>query len=403
MTSRMPDMETTLKEKPADSPGTLSDNLEIRRHEGRRALRDLAGPLTSAGFLPAPLPGMEPEYLAAGSEGDHPGAMVAYSEGRVIAYMPYALRRAVFPIAPGPVRLARIPYRQLRLFGYASKFDGRASILDLFFQTLLAHTTWHVAEIIDLPADDPLCRYVTRKAAESKPAYGVISKPFDTIQVRLDETFTNYLMNQFSKKTRYNLKREVRLLEDAAPGEVAVKVYTSPDEVRDFLRDAEKIARLTYQWKLGFNTMRADPELLQKLSLLAKCGRFRSYILFIRDTPAAYCCATVRQGDLSYDNVGYDPQFAKLNPGKVLLYRIVEDLHEWRRVGRLEFGRGPADYKQLFANCRRVVLDIHLYSRRPYSQFLRLLRVIADIGFQSLRPLVQPLMPYIKRRFRTSV
>jgi len=57
-------------------------NLEVRRHEGREAVREIAASLTAAGFLPAPVPGMDPEYLAEGFEGDHPGAMIACRGGR---------------------------------------------------------------------------------------------------------------------------------------------------------------------------------------------------------------------------------------------------------------------------------------------------------------------------------
>jgi len=108
-------------------------------------------------------------------------------------------------------------------------------------------------------------------------------KTYDTIQVKIEENFERYLGNQFAKKIRYNLKREVRLLEDSAPGEVVMKVCTAPDEVTHFLCAAERIARRTYQWKLGFNTARATPSAIRETAYLAKHGRWRSYLLLIRD------------------------------------------------------------------------------------------------------------------------
>jgi hypothetical protein len=103
----------------SDSFSQLEEHPEIRRCHGREALRALAAPLRdAAGLLPAPLPGMDPQYLADGLEGNEPGAMVAYRGGRPIAYMTYALQRADFPVALGSLRLARLPYRRLRLFGY---------------------------------------------------------------------------------------------------------------------------------------------------------------------------------------------------------------------------------------------------------------------------------------------
>lgn len=372
-------------------------NLEIRRYEGGKALRDLAARLLSSGFPPARDAEMDPEYLAEGIEGNSPGAIVAAVKDRPVAYMPYVLRRIDFPLAFGPGSLGRLPCWQLRLYGYAMHDDGHGPILDMFFKSLLEVKGWHVAQIFDLPTDSPLAGYVTRMPIDGGRRYCLTSRIFDTIQVRIDDDFESYLQSHFTKKTRYNLKREVRLLEAAAPGQVVVRVYKSADQVTDFLRDAEGIARRTYQWRLGLNTMRATPSQIRTLSYLAKGGRWRSYILFIRGVPAAYCYATIRGDQLSYDNIGYDPRFAKLNPGKVLLYKILEDLHECRLVNELEFGRGPSEYKLLFANSSRRALDVSLYRYQPYAQLLRLLAGSADAGYQWLRPLMQPLMPYVKR------
>ncbi len=360
-------------------------------------MRALAAPLASAGFLPAAVPGMEPEYLAEGLEGDRPGAVVAYAGGRPVAYMPFAFRRADFRPALGPARLGRFPYRQLRLFGYAAEGGGRAALVERFLKILLGSDAWHIAQLFDVPAEDPLRERFARAPFDPR-RYRVVDRVFDTIQVRLDENFSSYLRNQFTKKSRYNLKREVRLLEEAAP--VAMKVYAAPDEAAEFLGLAESIARRTYQWKLGLATVIATPALVEKTSYLARNGRLRSYMLFVGGAPAAYCYATIRRGELSYDNVGYDPRFARMNPGKVLLYKILEELHESRAVPQLEFGRGMAEYKLLFANSRRRVFDVDIYPRRPYPEFLRRLRDAADLGYHTLRPLLRPWVPAIKRRLR---
>ncbi|MBI4526175.1 MAG: GNAT family N-acetyltransferase [Deltaproteobacteria bacterium] len=378
----------------SDLPGSLA----VRRHEGQEALRALVGPLRSAGFLPASIAAMQPDYLAEGFEGNQPGAVVAYSKGRPVAYVTYAVRRTRFLLEFGPRACRGLPCRQLRLFGYATQTDHHGLILDQFFQSLLEDKTWHVAQILDLPDHSPLAEYLRQLPIQPGRNWSLACKTFETFQVKIEEDFESYLRNNFNKKTRYNLKREVRLLEAAAPGQVATRIYSSPDQVAEFLRDARRIAQRTYQWKFGFNTLRAVP--LAKVLYFAQHGRMRSYILFIRDVPVAYCAARIRRGALSYDDVGYDPQFAQLNPGKVLLYKILEDLHKNRAVRELEFGRGSAQYKRLFANSSRRALDLTLYRHEPYSQLLRLLASTADAGYQCLRPLIRPWVPHIKRRFR---
>jgi hypothetical protein len=381
------------------TPSAGSEELEIRHH-ARESLRALVPTLRSNGLLPAPLAALDPEYLAEGFEGENTAALVAYADGAPVAYMPYVVRRNNFRVALGSLTVAQLPFRQLRLFGYSARGNAHEPILDAFFTWLVDHETWHVAQLFDLPVDHPLCRYVAARAGAGR-RYHLASQPFDTLQIRIERDFETYLHTHFTKKSRYNLKREVRLLEDAAPGQVVMKVYTAGDEAEEFLRHAESIARLTYQWKLGLTTLRADPAEIRRTKALASQGKWRSYILFIAGAPAAFCYATIRWGDLSYDTIGYDPQFAKLNPGKALLYKILEDLHACRGVAHLEFGRGPAEYKQLFATSSRRILDVSVYLYRPYPQLLRLVAAAINTGHRWLRPAARPWMPSIKRRLQT--
>lgn len=374
------------------------DALEIRDYD-RESLARLAAPLGAAGLLPAPLATLEPAYLGAGFEGENTGALVAFAGGRAVAYMPYALRRNDFPIALGPFRLVGLPFRQLRVFGYIARGGADEKILDAFFSWFAAHKRWHVAQLFDVPEDHPLCRYVEHRSA--RRSYRLTSRPFDTLNIGIEREFETYLKSRFTKKSRYNLKREVRLLEQARPGPVEMKVYSAPEQAEEFLRHAETIIRRTYQWKLGLTSLRAEPFTIRRTAALARQGQWRSYILFIAGAPAAYCYATMRWGNLSYDTIGYDPRFAKLNPGKVLLYKIVEELHESRAARRLDFGRGPADYKKLFATASGRVFDVNVYVDRPYSWILRMLAAATGASHRWLRPLARPWMPVFKRRLQT--
>lgn len=166
--------------------------------------------------------------------------------------------------------MGRLPCRQLVLYGYASNEDDHTPILDIFFKSLLERDrAWHVAQLFELAVNTPLAGHVSRML-QSDRSHHAVGKLFDTLQVDLSETFEQYLADRFNKKIRYNLKREVRLLETAEPGRVVTKVYTSPYEVADFLHDATQIAQRTYQWKLGFSTINATPRLLRRLQYMAR-------------------------------------------------------------------------------------------------------------------------------------
>ena len=176
--------------------------MTVVRHVGSDALRKLSDPLRSAGLLPAPIIEMEPEFLADGFEGKEPGALVAYRDDRLVAYLPYILRRINFPVSFGPSALGRLPCRQLVLYGYASNEDDHPPILDMFFGSLLERDrAWHVAQVFELAVNTPLAGHVSRML-QSDRSHHAVGKVFDTLQVDLSATIDQYLAARFNKNFR---------------------------------------------------------------------------------------------------------------------------------------------------------------------------------------------------------
>jgi hypothetical protein len=348
-------------------------DLDVQCHEGQAALKALANPLSAHGLLPAPLFMMDPEYLAAGLEGSHPSALVAYQDGRPIAYMPYVIRAQRMRLRLGPLTVARLPYRQLRLLGYQSSLKNSRHALNAFF-SVLTTTLWHQFDVVlisELPLDDPLSEYLAEPAetvGRSLHPDTVISKNY---RLAVEGPFDGYLQRNFSRKTRHNLRNMVHKFGRVMPGAVVTRVYQSTDQVAEFLREAEAIARRTYQWRLGYNVVRATPEMQQKMSHFAQRGRFRGYILFAGDTPCAYGYGVVHRRTFCYEVTGYDDRLAKASPGTVLFFHILEDLFASGLVGELDFGAGEAEYKRMFATSDASVFGAELFSRKAYPRLLR--------------------------------
>ncbi|MBX6311519.1 MAG: GNAT family N-acetyltransferase [Isosphaeraceae bacterium] len=348
-------------------------SLDVRCHEGRDAVGDLTAPLAAAGLLPMPILAMDPEYLATGLEGDHPAALVAYDEACPVAYLPFLIRRGRFPIRLGPLALGRLPYRQLRLFGYRGHGDDHRVILDLFFDRLIRDygCRYDVALVSEWPIDDPLADYLSQAPWPAGRSLRVESRVLDSYRVAIAGTFEGYWQRRFTTKTRNTIRRKLRKLDDSAAGQVSTRVYTTADQVEEFLRDAESVARRSYQWRRGYEVLRASPAEHRRLAHLAQRGQWRGYILFVRDAPCAYCQGTVYARKFDYEIPGYDERFERLNPGTVLLYKILEDLFASGVADELDFGAGPAEYKRLFATSNPMVLYANLYPNRAYARLLR--------------------------------
>jgi hypothetical protein len=374
----------------------VSGGLRVSLHEGALALRALEGPLCASGLLPAPVPEMAPEMLAGGFEGERMGALTAHRDHRLVGYMPYVLRRQRWLLKLGSLAFGWLPFRQLVIFGYSGGSEDHAPILDRLFEKLLQRPAWDVAQVFEWPLESPLSGYLA-EAGRGLHGLKLRLDTYDTLQVDLEPSFDRYLARRFNKKTRYNLKREVRLMEEAVGDRLEARIFHSPDHVEHFFRDAERIARTTYQWRLGLPTVRATPLAVRKAVDLAARGQWRSYILYISDEPAAFCYGTIRWDELSYDTVGYDPRYAKLNPGKVLLFRILEDLHRTQTVRNLNFGRGITDYKKLFATSNRISLDASVFGRGFYPSLLHSLDGTMEFGYRWLHPRLRHWMPAVKR------
>jgi CelD/BcsL family acetyltransferase involved in cellulose biosynthesis len=66
-------------------------------------------------------------------------------------------------------------------------------------------------------------------------------------------------------------------------------------------------------------------------------------------TPVSYALCRIDSDIITYSSTGYDPQFVRLSPGKVLLYTIIEKLFLEGNFRYFDFGGQEWDYKALHA------------------------------------------------------
>jgi CelD/BcsL family acetyltransferase involved in cellulose biosynthesis len=71
------------------------------------------------------------------------------------------------------------------------------------------------------------------------------------------------------------------------------------------------------------------------------------------DIPCAFVVGYQYAGVYHYAELGFDEAFAEYSPGTVLLYLLLEALHQRQRPELLNFGVGDASYKLRFGNVER--------------------------------------------------
>jgi CelD/BcsL family acetyltransferase involved in cellulose biosynthesis len=103
-------------------------------------------------------------------------------------------------------------------------------------------------------------------------------------------------------------------------------------------------------WSRKSEVVRNNPYWQRKLKNLAEEGLLRAYAL---DCGRQTCAVELgyQFQDTFYDvQKYYNAEFAGLAPGAAMLYRVLQDLFDYRRPRRFTFGFGDADFKRKFGN-----------------------------------------------------
>ncbi len=202
------------------------------------------------------------------------------------------------------------------------------------------HATYLLIE--DLERDDPLFA-----AAESLTHDGFRLFSPTGIQERLKIEFPpkpDDYWSKFLSKTRNTFRRKQKRI-----GPTRIIRVTQPGQVAEFLEAAHVISQRTWQSdRLGLRIRNNETE-SHLFTFLTTQRALRSYLLFVNDKPVAFLIGTQFKGLFSYEEVGYDRDFAERSPGQVLLLHVLDDLLNDDPPRVFDFGGGDADYKRLFA------------------------------------------------------
>jgi CelD/BcsL family acetyltransferase involved in cellulose biosynthesis len=169
---------------------------------------------------------------------------------------------------------------------------------------------------------------------------------------QLAPSFEEFLSGMTSK-ARANLRREVRLLAESAGGRLELREATTEADAPEFLRDAAAVSRKSWQHRALGPRIADDNRGRRTFVDLASRGLLRAFVLKAGDVPCAFVVGYQYGSVYHYAEIGFDEAFTQYSPGKVLLYLLLEALHQRRRPELVNFGVGDASYKIRFGNVER--------------------------------------------------
>jgi CelD/BcsL family acetyltransferase involved in cellulose biosynthesis len=167
-------------------------------------------------------------------------------------------------------------------------------------------------------------------------------------------------MESFSAKTRSTFRRKVKRFGEHFGGRVELRAFVTPGQIREFFPLARAVSASTYQERLLRQGLPDAPAYLEELVTRAAHDGVRGYLLVGGGETLAYLCCHVEDGVVEYTHVGYDPAFAALSPGTVLLLGALEMLFAERRFAAFDFTEGEGPHKELFADSAVACADVLL-------------------------------------------
>ncbi len=314
--------------------------------------------------------------------------------GKLVSIIPIYISHKIFPVKFSVFSLFKFQIDLLKLFGnsisYLSGYD-LSTIHNIFKLHIKNSLSFDLGVIDALPADSKLFQNFKGKNKgdiEIKP----MSKKVDIVRYLIfPETWDEYLLSM-KRKRRYNLKRNIKILNDKCDGEVELKCYETESNVEPFLSQMDDIYKHTWQSStFGYQSRLSELEINQNRSL-AKHGHFKSYILLVSQTPISFIRGYLLKGKYYYEEIGYNQVWAKYNPGSVLNFLMLEQqINDKTPIKELNFGYGENTYKKVFSNGEYEAINAYLYRKGSKGNMIFLVQQKLDSFYKVIRNIIVKL------------
>jgi CelD/BcsL family acetyltransferase involved in cellulose biosynthesis len=189
---------------------------------------------------------------------------------------------------------------------------------------------------------------VLKPVAKSTKALHFLRKRTERFIVELDKfnSFEDFMQMVFGPKTRQNLRRKVRRLEEK--GVVRFQSLETPEEVSPWITKAMQLEKVSWKGEEGVGIfMRATHRAFYHLLMenLSARGRLRLSILTIDDQLAAYEIGILGTDNYCMHGTAFDPELASFSPGRLLMLHVLEKcMSEKRRI--YDFLQNDQEFKR---------------------------------------------------------
>ncbi len=316
-------------------------------------------------------------------------AFLIRENGKLCGVAPFTLMKGRFTLGIGGISLLNMAVRQYKLMGtclvMADDAKPGRTLKALSGALSELRHEYDLIYLESLSYDSPL--YTLDDPLPGLVLYPVSVRKNVVRGLKLSRNFAEYLAT-FRKKRRYNLKRNLRLLDKVTHGDYSMEKVTDAEQVGSFLEAVDHIYERCWQRHSYGPFHHSSEGNVAYHKEIARLGWLRSYLLYCHQKPVAYVIGYQYRGRYYYEYIGYDQAWNHVSPGTVLTYLMIEDLHTVDSPDFLDFGYGENTYKQIFGNYSHEANNSYLVKRISPLR----LATLSQLGLSRLYFTLYPLL-----------
>jgi hypothetical protein len=259
-------------------------------------------------------------------------------DGTVTGIMPFQKATPALNFQVGDILFGSFSFSGVRMLGNGQTFPPSPELFDALFGQIAATVPpCDVIELRCLPAASALLAYLKESSALRRQF--VLYAPDglrDCHTLGLPESYEDYLSG-FKRKKRYNLKRQVRCLNEWGDGSLRLCRVQTVADVHLLLHALQALGQRAKRT----GDLPSNGEIIE----LARRDLLMSYVMYIRGHPCAVAFGTTFMGTLLIHMFAIDRQIARFSPGTVLNLLLIRDLIDFKLVRKIDYGYGEPRYR----------------------------------------------------------
>lgn len=296
---------------------------------------------------------------------------------------------AILPTRSTPTKLRGVPLRQIAPLGSAYCAHDCLLVRPNSLETIEA--------VLDAAADAlPSWDVFSFSASEDSGIYKqletVVSGTRKWVEwadgkqspyLALASTFEEFQRN-LSTKRRTGIRSRVKKLKER--GKIHLRVITDPNDVADGMDMVRRIELASWKEPAGTSITANPYQLVFYDDLtrgLAERGWLRLFVLLLDGAPIAHDLGFVYKDRFYSGKTSFVEDFRSVQPGFVLRWMILGDLHE-QGIREHDFMGDPDPYKLHWTDSMRLHRNVKLLRRGARTSLARLLRFPRRRGAMSL-------------------